>query len=462
MSNISMSEDLKIDRKSWEQRYQKTKATEIIRIPLIADKYELDNFLASINDLFVLASITQEEILLRKVGYPHEYTSAKELSAAMQKMQPLNSLFAQSFKQAASGQFCQLTKSKDAKAIGSGMQGTVYHIPSWRTDVVVKSIIIDKMAFTNSDKFAMFEDPKDGTYHVDLGLLEILASALINDFISGTLKGPQSDIFADEDKNQDTDSNKGKGGGLQTPSSSFLLFVPRFMGFFACPTMHIISERLPEGRLDEFLTKNQNTDMTLCKVLLFQTFYTILALNKLGYQHLDGSLKNFLLRQINPGETYQDQDISKAKHWRLVLDDETWSIQNLGWIAKITDFGFMIKTKAAPGGPPYLLIEQADISGIDPDYSINNESRPGYDISFIMLDLIERCSRVTLKVRKIYEVLFHDFAALAGIPKSENVIETLKGEKYMFARTTRPKFTLSALHFDAILNSSFFDEIREK
>jgi hypothetical protein len=130
----------------------------------------------------------------------------------------------------------------------------------------------------------------------------------------------------------------------------------------------------------------------------------------------------------------------------------------------MTDFGFTIRD--SKDSRPNLHIMGMD-KRYDPRYELGNKLLPGYDIAYFMvtLDILittksdkYKETRDILRQSNVYKLL-DDFADIVseatGVQRSaERTFRDLYNDG-----SWRPKPVLSNLHFEKLLESSYFDEV---
>ena len=350
-------------------------------MPIIHNKYQLDQLLAAVSNMWMVQNVTKDKIVLKRVKSTKDIVNAQQLLESLKNLETVNKYFSPNN----STFMCQLSKTqKRSKAMGGGAQGKVVWYPDWRMDVVIKTTTPspeDAASVALSGEYDLFEAPVNGVYKTDVSKVEVLTASMMNELAHGD-------------------------------GHSFSLFIPRFTAFYACPALHIVTEVIPNGTMRDTLNAFRVTGLQYdkvreLKVLMFQAIYTMISINKLGYVHQDSRPENFLVKNINDDEEYNGQNIGSASHWTLKMNDRSWKLPNVKKIAKLTDFGFTIRPKSpyATEGP-FIELEitytEDDVvyQQFEPGFRVLNEFRIGADVGHFLLMAMYR-----MPVELVHELL---------------------------------------------------------
>jgi hypothetical protein len=369
--------------------------------------------------LFVFAKVTNPEIVTTEV-----------LNDLIEAGKPLNSLF-QHIR--TSQEICTRVKFEEAhmKQLGRGAEGVVYYDPTWRTEAVIK-MVANIGRYVPGDSKQLIKDPVKSTYHPGK-FLEVLSSSLLTGLTTGNDK------------------------------HGFTFHVQRFTGFFTCIEkeqydLYLISEKMDDTFADWVL---RDRPVKTFKALVWQALYITISLNRLGWQHHDANCNNFLIKEIEQGDYFMSEDIGSAKEWIYKLDGLEWSLQNVGAVLKIADYGFTTHFEY-----PVILGEDMDSNLEKVDYRVNNKMKGNADVNYFMTTLTGRLGKPSLI--KLFTPLYEEWCALIKAPKMLDPIREFR--RFNWEKPEGPvqdmmtsKYRLIEKYdqWDAmkLLNSKFFDDV---
>lgn len=345
----------------------------------IQDKFLIDviqnmhfnELVEEINRYFVLTRVSRDQIMMQKVDTLHpEIVAPKDLNDAIEKSQPLNILFNKSPDKFV----CQLESRTDRK-LGAGIQGAVYSLKEWKSDVVIKRVKTRIQYRPNP--VPIFSDPVNGNYSQPLDVIEILASSVLGEIANG-----QHENF-------------------------FSLHFPRYSGYFICPSIkyatedqvaviYLIIEKLEPRTLIKYLDSNIS-DVEL-KTVVWQSIFAIITMNRAGWSHQDSSDKNFLLRNVEDIE-WRGVSTKDVDYFSYELDGKEFKVKKTKYIPVLTDFGFGVR-EIKP------KIEASDIGKIRKDFRAANNFRKGFDVNYFMATLLmHRTTKFDLLFKRWLELL---------------------------------------------------------
>jgi hypothetical protein len=191
--------------------------------------------------------------------------------------------------------------SRVIKLLGSGYQGQVYFIDGFG-NYAYKKIFTKKMLIKE----------EGSSYTLSNDLVEIVALAMMRDFASGKIP------------------------------NSFGLFIHEGVAYHMCNDGIVIITELEDDSLANMVLDQKFTAKEL-KVLVFQCCFVIISISKLKYTHNDTYLKNFFVRKLSNASRYNELSIGDARYWIVDLDQKRYEFINIGYVAKIADFGAMNK-----------------------------------------------------------------------------------------------------------------------
>lgn len=328
----------------------------------------------------------------------------------MKTSRNLNDLFTHKGK---NPEVCDVTISlarKGAKKLGAGSEGSVFHIPEWRSDVVVKEI---KDVYGKN----FLDDPIEGVYTGGL-LTEVLSGSLTTRLLSGS------------------------------EEEGFLLHLQRYVGFYSCIddkskyNFYMVSE-LATSDFKIYLDKA--SDLREVKVLLWQTIFSLHALNVLEFYHQDASYNNVFVKNLEPTDEFLGNNIFSAESYIYRLNGMEWTLPNVKKIAKIADFGYTTHLSN-----PMVFVRLAD-----PQFRIGNSHKGAYDVSFFLRTVYYLFSR-GLKVN--LKPLIEEWLTLMGFdsnlgPGKDLIQAGVVTEEY------RPTEKAEKWNPVDLLNGQFFSDI---
>jgi hypothetical protein len=320
--------------------------------------------------------------------------------------------------------------SKQKKILGKGVQGTVYHLPEWRSDVVIKAMKLEVQDRLEEKIGAKGERSTDD-------ILEVLSSAVLNDLTTGQSRFGQS------------------------------VHIPRFELFFSCQHEGDSYMYLVEELLDRDF-KSWSTDKTLnpapyaaFKCMLWQCLHTLIFLNRMGWSHGDASHRNFMVQKVGNPYYFRNVNIGGAKEWTYKLDGQTWKVKNLGWLAKICDFGFMQHFQ----DPRITWFENI---WLESHRVPTSRVAPGADIGYLLLYIgFTTCSRNTGNRDLLHSmsVLYQDWFKLLGVKEPDHmkffyrVLDEDPQVSYLILPSARLTKAYEDIDVSTLLNSAYFADV---
>jgi hypothetical protein len=403
---ISCSEEI-----PWKDIWMVMKDKSLLRI-----KRDLRfNFLidsVQMNEFFIpLKEKKNWNIFIRIVTLKPEITSPQTISNLMQSSQDINHLFVN---KGGNPQICGIVLSEhkiSGKKLGSGAEGAVFHIPSWKSDVAIKEI-------KNAVLKTFFNAPIEGVYSSEI-LTEVLSGSLVTELLSGTKK------------------------------EGYLLHVQRYTGFFSCLNQnsnydfYIVGE-LADGDFGNYLL--QTMDLKELKVLIWQTLFSLYALNVLKFFHQDCSTRNIFYKILKPGDEFLGNDIYSSSYFTYRLRGKEWTLPNVGKIVKIADFGYMSHLSE-----PMVFVPQTP-----PGYRIGNEKKGAYDISYFMISLFHFVEKKSPKFD--ISPLLAEWLVLLGKDPNIRTSDMLVSNG-IINKTYRPTELAEKWDPLVLLNGSFFSDV---
>lgn len=354
----------------------------------------------------------------------------EQINSAIQNKTRLESLFNVNGKHLV----CKLVDDSNNIRLGEGKQGEVFIYEKWRSDVAIKRIPNVFPYIKKGDYY--FETDyigKNGERRTD-DMLEVFSSAVINSLAIG--KSP----------------------------FGHSINIPRFESFFTChDTMddaidvYIVEELLDETfQAWERMHTDKNFDLTF-KTILWQCLYTLVMLNKMGWSHADARHENFMIKKVEPGYYANNVDIGSAAEWTFRLDDKEWKLKNLGYIAKITDFGFMQHLK----DPKIKFFRNHWFE----NYRVpNDEVAPGADIGYFMIFMGYIFALKSRRRSESMKVLFQDWFGLmkSKIPNHMKLFDKIANDgdlKGFTLPSSRLDAKLEKFDVSALLDSAYFNDV---
>jgi len=407
-------------------------------------KINVPDFLSAmsrINGLFLLVAEDENNELtfVKSNEMRPEIVTPDELNELLRKAKPVNQLFQHTNLDM---QTCQIIKKTNKVILGSGMEGTVYYIPKWRSDVVVKIAENIHRYIPNHDPEMIVEQNLVKKSYESENT-ESLSNSLLNDLTTGQ-------------------SNQG-----------FSLHVQRTAGFFTCIEnqsydLVMLNEKM-DGDLKTFFKKFykhfetnnvSNGDFKMFKAMVWQALFAIVSLNELGWLHQDASLHNFLVKKVSKDDTFLGNDIFSPSHWLYKLDNRSWKVSNVHMIVKIADFGWTIHTK----NPKISTSKYAP----DEYRMTQDEMQKGSDVNYFLACLAYYAKNESWKrdIENFFQYWFK-LLDLEGIP---DITDSIQNWTENDPRNLEDILT-SALRLEkkydnwdtlAILDAPFFEGVVEK
>jgi serine/threonine protein kinase len=240
--------------------------------------------------------------------------------------------------------------------------------------------------------------------------------------------------------------------------------IPRFDSFFTChdDMEDVIDVYIVEELLDatfkgwEISHRGEGYD-AIFKTMLWQCLYTLVMLGKMGWSHGDASFGNFMVKKVKPGYHVNNVDVGSATDWTFRLDGQEWKLKNLGYIAKITDFGFMQHFK----DPKIKFFKN---SWFESHRIPTDEVAAGADIGYFMISIGWAFALKSRRRMESMKVLFQDWFRLIKVKASDHMKLfdklTAEGELKGFAlESSRLDGKLEKHDVSSLLNSSYFDDV---
>lgn len=401
---------------------------------LIKRSPELEDFslvLRTLNNFFILLKFENDMHTFLKVNtLKPEIVTPEVLNKRLISGQEVTNLFEIPTKREKN--MCSIvSKEDDRKLIGGGVDGLVYYFHKWRTDVVIKRIPDIGMVIPNHEP--EFRYNVEAEHYKSQALIDVFASSLLNELTTG----------------------------LST--SGFSMLIPRFSGFFTCAEDGEYSIYLIEEKMDTDLEKlftTKKLSLETMKVMVWQSLYIMLSLNRLGWMHFDANPRNFFVSKLSGNDYFGGQEVGSAPEWYYKLDDRTWLVKNCGYVSKIADFGYAHHFRS-----PFLSFWPPPE---DPDYRVVNRFRPGVDVGYFMVGLASILI-FDIKGFKEFEPLFQTWLELLDVklPNSasletafRNVLTDQPGPLAdLFTSTFRITEKYETRDVFDLLDSNFFAEV---
>ena len=249
-----------------------------------------------------------------------------------------------------SAPICNIVKTDDVEIIGEGSEGTVFFIPKWNSEVVIKRL--KRIGRFTKTKVGNDVKTKIG---FEKEIQEATSSSILDEL--GYL-------------NKHYDGNR--------ESKNYMITMQRMGGFFGCPgdensdyDLYMLFEKM-DFDLYTFWKKRIGTFKDRL-ILIWHCLFTLITLNRLGWYHNDSSPANFLVKKIDKDQLYNGENIHDADYWEFVLDGKSWSVENNNYVAKLADFGFMTHF-----GEPEILGPEY------PEFNLTNKPKIGYDVAYFL------------------------------------------------------------------------------
>jgi serine/threonine protein kinase len=238
--------------------------------------------------------------------------------------------------------------------------------------------------------------------------------------------------------------------------------------FFTCEdmreehTVYLVEELLDEPLSSWCINKTSNpAPYTAFKSIVWQCLYTLTFLNRMGWSHGDASHNNFMIKKVGNPYYFRNVNVGAASEWTYKLDGRTWKLKNLGWLAKISDFGFMQHLKDP-------RITWLNNTWLESHRIPTTRIAPGADIGYFLLYLgFSIYSRNTgnRELLQSMSALYNDWFKLLGVKEPDHmkffyrVLDSNPDVDYLFLPTSRLTKTYEDIDVSSLLDSSYFKDV---